>query len=99
MHQLNASQDVFCGLKGLKAEHRSSDMLGRTMILFDDIIEILDLPNDGRNFLVFDDLINARFVGAELVHRDFFRGAVILRFRLSDLMRQNSIRRCPVLAM
>ena len=49
--------------------------LDRTMILFGDVVEVFDLPDDHRRALAGIDLVDRRFVRTALVHRDFFRHA------------------------
>lgn len=43
------------------------------MVLLDDVVEVLHLLKNDRNFAAGLDLIYGRFVGATFVHRDFFR--------------------------
>ena len=47
------------------------------MVLLDDVIERFDLTNQDGDFPAGIDLIDGRFVGAALIHRDFFRPVVV----------------------
>src|SRR5450830_1400519 len=46
------------------------------MVLLNDVVEVLHLPNNYRNSAAGLDLINGRFVGAALVHSDLRRNTV-----------------------
>jgi len=49
MHQFNAGQDIPGGLKRFKCRRRFGDALDCTMVLLDDIVEVLDLPSQQKN--------------------------------------------------
>ena len=57
------------------------------MVLLDNIIELFYLSYDDRNILVFNDLIERRSVGAALIHRYFYRHAVVSYGFLEDAHR------------
>ena len=78
MDEFNAGQDIFSCAKRVKAEHRARHAFDGAMVLFDEVIEVLDLRHDDGYFLISDDLIDRRFIGAALLRRDFFRHAIIL---------------------
>src|SRR5665647_1173259 len=46
------------------------------MVLLNDVVEVLHLPNNYRNSAAGLDLINGRLVGAALVHSDLRRNTV-----------------------
>jgi len=48
------------------------------VVLLDDVVAVLDLANLNGDFLVFNDLIDGRFVGTTLVYGDFLRNAICL---------------------
>ena len=59
-----------------EVQHRLGHPLDSTVVLLDDVVEVLDLAHDDRNVAVSIDRIDGRLVGAALVHRDFFGLAV-----------------------
>ena len=77
VHEFDTSQDVSGRSKRFKTEHRSGNAFDGTMVLLDDVIEVFDLPDDDGYFLVLDDLVNGRFVGTALIHRDFFWDGIV----------------------
>ena len=59
-----------------EVEHQFSDPLDCPMALRQDVVQIFDLPHDDRHLTSGIDLIDRRFVGAALVHRDPLWNAV-----------------------
>lgn len=51
MHAFDDSQDSVSRLQRLKSEHRFRDSFGDTVVLFNNVVEVLDLPNKKRHFL------------------------------------------------
>ena len=51
----------------IEAPHRPNDPLNRSVVLLDDVVEILALSNDDRRVLRSVVGFNASFVGAALV--------------------------------
>src|SRR5262245_17326067 len=48
MHELNPGEGTLRGVEGLEPQHGASDPLHAAMILFDDVVEILDLADFDR---------------------------------------------------
>ena len=48
------------------------------MVLFNDIFEVFDLPDDNGNVIILDDLINSCFICTTLVRRYFFRHIIAI---------------------
>lgn len=71
VHDLDTSQGVSGGAKRFKAEHRFNNTLDCTMILLDDIIQILDLTE--RNVLGAFGIVSIDrcCIGPALVDRVF----------------------------
>jgi hypothetical protein len=66
-----------------KPEHRPSDAFNGTMILLDDIVEILDLPDLDRDGAFRIQLVERSFVGAALIHCHRVRD-LVLQHRLVE---------------
>ena len=69
VHEFDASQDGLRRPERFKPKHRPGDALDGTMILLDDIVEILDLPDLDRDVSLRIQLVERSLVGAALVHR------------------------------
>jgi hypothetical protein len=41
VHEFDATQDILGGAKGLEGEHGAGEPLDRSMILLDDVVEVL----------------------------------------------------------
>ena len=72
------------------------------MVLFNDVVKVLDLPYDDRNGLAVVDLIDGGFVGAAFVHRNLFRCTVssmaFSKNRRAAVMSRCAVRRKSYLA-
>ena len=62
--------------KGLEPQHRPGHPLHRTMILFHDIVEILDLADGDRRAVLGIVALDGRFIGRAPVNGDLLRHAV-----------------------
>ena len=87
VHELDPGQDLGGRSKGFETEHGSGDAFDGAVILLDDIVEVFDLTNLHRNFLVFDDLVDGCFIGAALVHGHFLRNLIGTHGLLENRMR------------
>lgn len=65
------------GTKRFEAEHGSRHTLDRSVVLLNNIVEVLDLTNHDRGRLTTVDCIDCCLVGAAFIHRDLFRRAVL----------------------
>ena len=77
VHQFDTGQHISSRAKGFIVEHRLGNVLDGTMILLDDIVEILDLTNLDRCVPVIIDPIYSSFIGPTFVHRDLLRISVM----------------------
>ncbi|WP_218121030.1 hypothetical protein [Nitrosomonas mobilis] len=41
------------------------------VVLYRDIVEVFDLPDDNRSVIILDDLINSCLIGTTLLHHFF----------------------------
>lgn len=77
VHDLDAGDDDASAMERLKAQHRSDDALDRPVVLLDDVVEVLALPNRDRRVMLGVVAFDAGGVGAALVNRDALRKAVV----------------------
>jgi hypothetical protein len=78
MHQFDAGQDDADVTKILETQHRFDDAFDGTMVLLDNVVQILVLPDlDGR-FPSSIDHLQGRQIGAAVVHGDRLGGAVLV---------------------
>lgn len=83
VHDFDARQVGSGSAKSLEPEHRSGDAY-RSMVLLDDVAEVLDLPNHHRNVLAGTDAVDSPFVGTTLVHRHLLKATNALRRCLEE---------------
>src|SRR5450830_874447 len=69
---LDAGDDDSSTPKRLESEHRSCDSLDRTVVLLDDVVEVLVLAHQDVDTGVSLDAFNGGRVGATFVNRDLF---------------------------
>jgi hypothetical protein len=67
MHDFYASQDNACAAKVVEAHHRPDNAFDGTMILFDDVVQILDLPDLDRRFPFSVDGLQDRQIGPAFI--------------------------------
>jgi hypothetical protein len=76
VHELNARQRALGRPKGLEAEHRPSQPLHCSVILFQNIIEILDLADHDRGAVLGIIAPNGGGIGLTAVDGDRLRDAM-----------------------
>lgn len=76
MHELDAGEHAVGGAERFEVEHRLGYPLDGAMVLFDDVVEVLDLAHHDLHVAAGVDRIDRRLVGPALVHRDLVRIAV-----------------------
>jgi len=76
MHQLNAGEGILGRIKRLKAQHRSRHPLHASMILLDDVVEILDLADFDRSAVIVIVALDGRGIGVAAIDGDLVRDAV-----------------------
>jgi hypothetical protein len=69
MYQFNAGEDRARRSERLETEHWPCDTFNRTVILFNNVVEIFNLPNRDWNFTLLVQLLQSCLIGAALVHR------------------------------
>ena len=70
VHELDAGKDDAGATERLETQHRSDDALDRPVVLLDDVVEVLALPNRDRRVMLGVIAFDAGSVGAALVNRD-----------------------------
>jgi hypothetical protein len=65
VHQFDAGQNTSGGAERFKSKHWFGDSFDRTMVLLDDVVEVLDLPNDDWYFPVWVRRTMAELFSAE----------------------------------
>ena len=91
VHELNAAKDDACATKGFEAQHRPNDPLNRSVVLFDDVVEILALSNDDRRVLRSVVGFDGSFVGAALVDGHDLGRSVVLDGTGEETVRRSLI--------
>ena len=76
VHELNSGENRSGSMERLEVQHRLGYTLDSTVVLLDDIVEVLDLANDDRLVATGVDRIDGCLVGAALVHCDLVRDTV-----------------------
>ena len=76
MQGLDSGDDDSSAPKGIESEHRSRNPLDGTVILFDDVVEVLVLTHHDINASVGLGAFNGGRVGAALVDGDLLRQIV-----------------------
>jgi len=61
----------------LEAQHRLGDALNRTVLLFENVVEVLDLAYSDRNRHTAIKLIGGDLFGAAFIHCDLVRSAIL----------------------
>jgi hypothetical protein len=84
VHQLDASEHIGGSTKRLEATHWFDHAIDRTMILPDDVVEVLDLAYGDWRSDGSADLVDSGLVGAAFIQRDLFRYAVLKRGLLEE---------------
>ena len=77
VHEFDAGKRHGGGPEGLQPQHRPYQSLDGSMILFDDVVEVLDLTDLDVGFVLRIVAFDRRRVGAALVDRDLLRGAIL----------------------
>ena len=62
VHDLDAAKDDACATEGFESEHPSSDALDRPVVLLNDVVEVLTLPNRYRRVMLDVIAVDARGV-------------------------------------
>jgi hypothetical protein len=70
VHDLDAAKDDASATERLESEHRSDDAFDRPVVLLNDVLEILALPNRYRRVMLDVIAFDVRSVGAALVDGD-----------------------------
>lgn len=83
VRELDAGQNSLCRSERFKPQHRPGETFDGTMILLDDIIEILDLPDPDRDVSLRVQLLERCLVGTALVHR-YRYGDIVVPHRLVE---------------
>jgi hypothetical protein len=76
-HELDASEHIGGDAKRLETQHWRGHALRRTMILLDDVVEVLDLAYGDRSSHSAVDLVDGGLVGATFIHHDLLRRAIL----------------------
>src|SRR6476620_4418318 len=69
VHEVDSGQNSLRGSERFESEHRPNDAFGGAVILLDNIVEILDLPERDRNVSFGFQLVEHSLVGATFIHR------------------------------
>lgn len=77
MHQFDAGQDRVRCAKRFETEHRPRDAFDRAVILLDNVVKVLDLPNRNWDFAFHVQLLQRCLVSATLVHYYLVRHCVV----------------------
>jgi hypothetical protein len=88
VHELDAGEGTLCSLGRLESEHGPDDPLYTAMILFDDVVEILDLPDGDMDAVLFVVAPDGHSIGLAAVDRDLFGYTVT-----ADGLRQKALGR------
>ena len=70
VHDLDAAEDDACATERLESKHRSGDAFDRPVVLLNDVVEVLALPNRYRRVMLDIITFDAGGVGAALVDRE-----------------------------
>jgi hypothetical protein len=70
VHDLDTSKDDAGTAERFESKHPASDALDRPVVLLNDVVEVLTLPNRYRRVMLDIITFDARGVGAALVDRD-----------------------------
>jgi hypothetical protein len=76
MHQLNTYKGRSSRLKRFEPQHGPCDPLHTTMILLDDVVEILDLADFNRRAVRLVVALDGGFIGLTAIKRDLLRDAM-----------------------
>jgi hypothetical protein len=91
VHELDAGEHAVGGTERFEVEHRPSHPLNGAMVLFDDIVEVLDLTYHDRQVAAGVDRIDHRLVGTALVHRDLVWIAVRSHGLVEEALRRGHV--------
>ena len=97
MHELDAGENGTGSVERFEVQHRLGHPLNSTVVLLDDVVEVLDLAHDDRNVTVSIDRIDGRLVGAALIQRDLVRSCRACRSLSSpveDAFRRSHVALC-----
>ena len=76
MHQFNARKRHLSRSERFEPQHRSCQSFNGSVILFNDVVEVLHLPDLDASLMILVVAFDRCRVGAALVDRDLFRRAV-----------------------
>ena len=76
MHQLNTHKGRLSRLKRFEPQHGPCDPFHTTMILLDDVVEILDLADFNRRAVLLVVALDGGFIGLTAINRDLLRDAM-----------------------
>ena len=77
MHELDALQGYSGWTEGFETQHRSNDTLDGSVILLDEIVQLLDLADRDGLAGLFDERHEGGGMGAAFIDRDLLRETLL----------------------